>query len=105
MDANQLRRMRDKIWVKSKSDTKDLPTTHYAALNFTSMSTPGYDSGDPPSYANIAEYIAFIDKEAMETWVISQAMPKFGSPNSNYIILESKVLPIKIESKVNITGA
>jgi hypothetical protein len=93
---------RDKFWIKTKKDVESIGTSHFAALEFTTISTPGYDAGDPPDSANVANYIAFADKAAMEKWVKEQEMPMFGSPKRNYIILESKILPIKLELKVTV---
>ena len=52
--------MSNKVYVKDK---KDVPEgEHWAILTFSSVSTPGWDAGDPHDTLKILEYVAFTNE-------------------------------------------
>lgn len=76
-----------------------IPTeAHLAALQTSTISTPGYDRDDPPSSETIIRYIAFETVEACRKWILEQDAKLYrGDP---YVIIRAN--PMQVTKTINI---
>lgn len=93
------------------SHLSQLPaTTHYVALQETSIHIPGDERsrtnpghGYPESTEHHLSYIAFDSRADMEAWVSEQEAAKWGK--RDYRIIEVKPLAVKVTATVQVGAA
>jgi hypothetical protein len=83
-------------WLKHK---KEFPKeSHFVIIEFSQISQPGYDPGDPPDRIPYIDYIFFTNEEEWKKEIENKTLNKFGND-----FVAFKANPVSIQTSVNVT--